>query len=124
MVNRISILIVDDDPGMTETLIDIFDEIGYEVDVAGDGYSAIEMIKEKAYNFSLIDIMMPGINGVEVFKELKCISPKTIVMMMTAYSVEELEKEALKEGAHGILHKPLDVERILNFIRKTERGFL
>ncbi len=124
MKERTSILIVDDDPGMTETLSDILGDMGYDVAVAEEGYRAIEMIKEKAYDVALMDIKMPGINGVETFKEAKRISPKTIVIMMTAYSVENLVKEALREGAYGIIYKPLEIEKVVDFIEKAEKGCL
>lgn len=124
MKEKVSILIVDDDPGMTETMTDILGDMGYTVDVAGDGYRAIDMIKEKAYDVALMDIKMPGINGVETFKEVKRLSPATKVMMMTAYSLEELVKEALKEGAYGIIYKPLNIDKVIEFIEKAEKGEL
>lgn len=124
MEKKTSILIVDDDTGMTETLSDILGDIGYDVAISGDGYKAIEMIKEKKYDFSLMDIKMPGINGVETFKEIHRISPETKVIMMTAYSVEELVKEALEGGAFNIIYKPLDIERIVDIVEKAKKGTL
>ncbi len=124
MREKVSILIVDDDPGMTETMADILGDMGNDVDVANNGHRAIEMVKGKVYDFVLMDIKMPGINGVETFKKVKRISPKTMVMMMTAYSLEDLVKEALKEGAYGILYKPLDIDKVIGFIEKAEKGFL
>lgn len=121
---KFSILIVDDDPGMGETMVDILGDMGYGAYVAVDGYSAIEMIKDKTYDAVLMDIKMPGINGVETFKEVKRISPTTRVMMMTAYSVEDLVKEALKEGAYGIIYKSLNIGKVVSFIEKTEKGSL
>jgi len=121
---KLSILIVDDDPGMTETMQDILGDMGYDVAVAEDGFRAIEMIKERAYDVALMDIKMPGINGVETFKEVKEISPSTSVIMMTAYSVEDLVKEALDEGAYGIIYKPLDIERVVEFIKRVEQWCL
>jgi len=75
MEKKTSILIVDDDKGMTETLSDILEDIDYDVAVSDDGYKAIEMIKKKKFDFALMDIKMPGINGVETFKEVHRISP-------------------------------------------------
>lgn len=124
MEKKASILIVDDDLGMTETLADIFDAMGYDVAVAGDGYRAIEMIGERAYDIVLMDIKMPGINGVETFKEVKRTSPSTKVIMMTAYSVEDLIKEALEGGAYGIIYKPLDIDKVTDLIEKAEKGAL
>lgn len=124
MNKKTSILIVDDDTGMTETLSDILIDLGYDVAVSDDGYKAIKMIKEKKFDFTLMDIKMPGINGVETFKEIHRISPETKVIMMTAYSVEELVNEALQDGAFDILYKPLDIKKILTIIKKTKNGSL
>lgn len=117
-----SILIVDDDTGMTETMSDILDDMGYKVAVADDGYMAIDMIKENTYDIALMDIRMPGINGVDTFKQVKAISPSTKVIMMTAYSVEDLIKQALEEGAYGILYKPLDLEKVEELIENAKEG--
>lgn len=118
------ILIVDDDPGMTETLADIFIEMGFGVTVAGDGYRAIEIINEQAYDFVLIDIKMPGIDGVETLEEIKRASPSTKVILMTAYALEERTQKALAEGALSIFFKPLDIDRIVGLIEKVGQGVL
>lgn len=123
-MSKPSILIVDDDLGMTETMSDILVDMGYEVAVAGNGYKAIDMIKEKAYDIVLMDIKMPGINGVETFKKIKKIRPSTKVIMMTAYSVEDLIKEAVSEGAYSVLYKPLDIDKVVSLIEKVETGAL
>ena len=113
------ILIVDDDFGMIETLGDIFSDIGHDTDTAENGFKAIEMAKNKSYDIALIDIKMPGIDGVETFKQLKWISPSTRVMMMTAYVVNDLIEEALKEGAYKIFLKPLDIRDLMDSIDET-----
>ncbi len=120
MVNRFSILVVDDNNGITETLEDILSDIGYVIDTAGDGYSAIEKMENKTYNLALLDIKMNGINGVETFKEIKRISPKTIVLMMTAYSLDGLVKEAIEGEAYGIFYKPLDMDKVLSMIKEIK----
>lgn len=117
-----SILIVDDDFGMTETMSDILGDMGYRVAVADDGYMAIDMMKENTYDITLMDIRMPGINGVDTFKQVKTISPFTKVIMMTAYSVEDLIKQALEEGAYGILYKPLDFGQVEELIENAQKG--
>jgi DNA-binding NtrC family response regulator len=63
-----------------------------------------------------MDIKMPGINGVQTFREVKKIDPKAVVIMMTAYSVEELVKEALEEGAYAVVYKPFDIDKIVAII--------
>ena len=124
MEKKTSILIVDDDAGMTETLSDILDDKGYDVASCGDGHQAIEIIKKKKFDLVLMDIKMPGINGVETFKEVHRISPETKVIMMTAYSVEELVKEAMDGGAFDIIYKPLDIKKIVNIIDEVKKGSL
>ena len=112
----VSILVIDDDEGMCETLSDILEVTGYKVIIANDGYQALKVAKEEKIDISLIDIKMPGINGVETFKEMKKLSPDTHVIMMTAYAVEDLIEEAIQEGVSTILYKPLNIEEILDSI--------
>lgn len=118
MNKKLKILIVDDEPGMRETLSDILADKGYEVEAADDGFKAIELIKKKFYDLAFMDIKMPGINGVETLKQVKRISPETMVAMMTAYSVEDLIKKALQEGAYGIFHKPLDMDKVISVVNE------
>ncbi|MFQ5812018.1 MAG: response regulator [Anaerolineae bacterium] len=113
---KASILIVDDDVGMGETLSDIMEDMGYCIAVALDGYEAVEKVREAAFDVILMDIKMPGMNGVETFKEIKKIRPATAVVMMTAYALGDLIKEAQREGAYDVIHKPFDMEKMLGLI--------
>ena len=118
------ILLVDDEPGMLETLTDLLEEFGYNVDSAGNGEEALEKIQDKPYDIVFMDVKMPGINGVETFKEIKKIRPGSVVIMMTAYSVEELLEEAVSEGAYGIMYKPVAIPKALEIIETIEKGAL
>lgn len=122
--NKANVLIVDDDIGMTETLSDILEDSGYHVEVANDGFKAIERVKARVFDVILMDIKMPGINGVETIKEIKTIQPEAAVMMMTAYSVEDLVVEALKEGAYGVMYKPINIMKVVEFIESVEKSAL
>ncbi len=113
-----SILIVDDDHGMLDTLSDILEEKGFRVSRASDGYMAIEMVKKNGVDMVLMDIKMPGINGVETFKELKQIKSDIKVIMMTAYAVEDLLEEARRLNAYVCINKPLDVDNLLTLINE------
>lgn len=115
MAEPTSILIVDDDEGMLKTLNYILTDKGYEVVTLNNGFKAIELIKERAFNVVLIDIKMPGMNGVEVLKEIKSLAPETHIMMITAYTMHKLVGEAKKEGAQVILPKPLDIDKVLSY---------
>ena len=114
--SEINILLVDDQVGMLETLGDILKERGYNITMANDGSEALERAKETQFSLALIDIKLPGINGVETFKEIKKINPAIAVIMMTAYSVDELMRESIAEGAYASIYKPFDPEKILKII--------
>jgi len=123
-VRKTKILVVDDQEGMRQTLGDILSEEGYEVSLVEDGSRAIQKVKEASarkedFQLVLLDIFMPGINGVETFKEIKKISPRTDVIMMTAYTAEQLIEEAIREGAFAIVCKPFDLRHILEYIEKA-----
>ena len=121
--NERLLLVVDDERGMRDTLLDILEERGYRVDVAGDGVQALEAIGTEAYDLVLMDIVMPRMNGVEVLRQLKQMGNDVTVIMMTAYAVQDLIEEALREGVYRVLYKPLDIEEVLRLIGEaTSRG--
>jgi len=116
MSNRASILIVDDDVDICQTLADILEAKGYQIDMANNGFQAIEKAREAAFDVALMDIKMPGINGVETFKKMKKSELTTKVIMMTAYAMEELIREAYVEGVISVMHKPLEVDKLIESI--------
>lgn len=119
------ILIVDDDKEFCASMTDILEAKGHEVESENSGEAAIAKVKEKPFDVILMDIKMPAMNGVEAFKQIKKISPKTAVIMITAYSLEDLIKEALQEGAFGVLRKPLDIDKLIEQIGLAKkRGML
>jgi len=121
MKGKTRILIVDDDISFACSLSDILSEKGHETWVVNNGEDAISKSKEITFNVILMDIKMPVMDGVETFKRIKKISPKSAVIMMTAYSVEELIKDALKEGAYGVLPKPLDIDQVVGMVETAEK---
>jgi DNA-binding NtrC family response regulator len=123
--NKRSILIVDDNVDMAETLADILIALGINVEIAYDGFKAIEKVKTKQFDLVLMDIKMPILDGVETFKRIKHIRPKTIVMMMTAYALNDLIALALSEGAYGIWYKPVEIQKIIELVEQNpENGAL
>jgi len=115
------IIVVDDDFVITKVLADTLGDMGYDVAVANNGHSAIDMVKRMDYDVALVDVVMPGLNGLETFKEVRRISPSMKVMMMTAYCVDNVVDEALTEGAYGVLYKPLDLDKVAHFIEKAKK---
>ncbi|MBI4777793.1 response regulator [Candidatus Desantisbacteria bacterium] len=113
------ILIVDDETDLADMLGMILKLEGYQITSVLDGYKAIEEIKNTHYDLILMDIKLPGINGVETFIQIKGIDPSVKVMMMTGYAVEDLIEKALEEGAYACIHKPFDLQRVIELIRKV-----
>ena len=117
-----NILIVDDDLGMCETLADILDDKGFEVGVAYDGREAIKTMGQGHYDLILIDIMMPGMNGVEALQEIKTINPNAMTIIMTGHSrLEGMVSEALWAGVDGVLYKPFDIDTVIELIERKSR---
>ena len=112
-MDKTNIMVVDDLRSIRLTLGGILEDKGYNVVTVENGYQAIEAAKKTQFDVIFMDIKMPGINGVQTFREIKKITPGTAVIMMTAYSVEDLVKEALEEGAYAVIYKPFDVDKII-----------
>lgn len=110
------ILVVDDDRGIVETTCDILQLRGHEVTTAFNGEDAVEKVKSEAPDCVLMDIKMPGINGVEALKQMKEISPALPVVLISAYATDVLKDEARLRGANAVLNKPLDFHVILAFL--------
>ncbi|MCD6300262.1 MAG: response regulator [Dehalococcoidales bacterium] len=117
-MGKANILVVDDLRSIRLTLGGILEDKGYNVVTAENGYQAIKASKKTHFDAIFMDIKMPGINGVQTFREVKKIDPRAVVFMMTAYSVEDLVKKALEEGAYTIVHKPFDIDRIIAIIEE------
>jgi two-component system response regulator HydG len=116
---KTNVRVVDDLRSIRLTLSGILEDEGYNVVMAENGYQAIEAAKQTPFDLVFMDIKMPGINGVQTFRELKKVNPQASVIMMTAYSVEDLVKEALEEGAYAVVYKPFDIEKIVSIIESA-----
>ncbi len=121
MKNKINVLVVDDDVDTTETLSDILEAKGFQVEVAHNGYIAVEKAKAKMFDVILMDIKMPIMNGVESYKKIKRIRPQSVVVMMTAYAAKELVAEALREGVYGVWYKPVEIDRVVELVDNTPK---
>ena len=111
------VLVVDDEPGMRETLVDILETVGYDVSAAGDGEQALEAVRDKDVDVVVMDVQMPKRDGVSVLQQLQ--PPPPTVIMMTAYAIEERLRSAVDANAFAILHKPFAVGRLLSLIESV-----
>src|SRR5581483_6226599 len=116
-----SILICDDEALTLKTISRALEAEGYEVLLAQSGEQAVEIAAREHPDIALLDVVLPGIDGVEVLRQLKRLDPSTVVVMMSAYRVVERAVEALKLGAYDYLTKPFQVADMVGTIsRATE----
>ncbi len=108
----LKVFIVDDDKDVAEGLADVLEMSGHEVTLAHSGADAIEIFSKQDFDVAFMDVMMPGMNGVESFMEIRKVKPDARIYMMTGYSVEQLLQQAVENGAVGVLHKPVAVDLI------------
>ncbi len=111
-------LVVDDEPGILETMSDILKEMNFKVTTARDGYQAIEIMKNGSFDAVVMDIKMPGIDGIETLKRIKVTKPDANVILVTAYASDDMVLAARKEGASTVLYKPIDLDKIEALLRE------
>ena len=119
MTDQASVLVVDDNEDLLETFSLILKRRGFNVDTAENGASAVDKFKAHHFDVTLMDIVMPEMNGVEAFRKIREMSPGAPVILMTAYSEEELIEMALDEGAHRIVHKPIRIDQLIELIKEA-----
>jgi len=119
MTSTAIILVVDDDRSNRQTLCSILSRDGYEVEDASGGKEALERLRTRPTALMLTDLKMPGMDGVELLRASRMVSPDTEVVLMTAYGTVETAVEAMKEGAYDFLTKPLKRHDILKTVRKA-----
>lgn len=110
------ILVVDDEVMVCNLLKDFLILKGYEVFTASDGYIAINKVKKLNPHLVLLDIVMPGISGVEVLKEIKKLNSKTGVIMITAVPDQGIITESIDLGAYDYIRKPMDLKHVENVV--------
>jgi two-component system nitrogen regulation response regulator GlnG len=107
-VRRARILVADDDPSIRLVLHHRLEAAGYEVEEAADSQSALEALLSNRHKVALLDIMMPGIGGLEVLSAAREQSSRTLIIVITAASTMNNAVEAMKRGAHDYLTKPFE----------------
>lgn len=112
-------LLVDDDRMMVRTLGDVLRIKGWDVTPAYSGESAIEAAASSSFDVVLMDIKMPGIDGVTAFKAMKAAHPNLRVVLMTAYAASEQIAEAEREGVVQVMQKPVDIARLMAVISQA-----
>lgn len=115
-MNSLKIQIVDDDIDFAEGIADILAANGHAITLARNGEEAIAQKLSAAFDLTLMDIKMPGLDGIETYRRYKRIDPHSNVYLMTGFAPEAQRDDALTEGALGVLSKPLDIDALLTVV--------
>jgi DNA-binding response OmpR family regulator len=119
MGNPYRILIVEDDPEINLMLSRAFSSLGYEVVSVDDGFQALERVRTEYFNAVILDLMLPGHNGIEILKHIRKQWPTTEVIMLTAYASLNTALEALRMGAYDYVTKPFPFDVLRSAVRRA-----
>lgn len=112
------LLIVDDEQDMRENITEILTADDFEINAVENGEAALELLKETPYDLILLDLLMPGISGMDVLPLMKKENPATQVIMVTAFSTIENAVEAMRKGADDYITKPFKINELRMTVRK------
>jgi CheY-like chemotaxis protein len=110
------ILVVDDDRDICRNLSDILTDLGYLVDYAHDGLSALEQVRQRPYDIALLDLKMPGMDGLTLYRQIKNQRAGTVSLLVTGYASPATAAEALAAGAWKVVAKPVDFPELLGLV--------
>jgi DNA-binding response OmpR family regulator len=119
------IMVVDDDQDLRETIAEVLQGAGFAVSTAAGGAEALELSAHQKFDLVLLDLVMPGLDGLEVMRRLHEKSPRLPVIILTAFATVENAVEAMRQGARDYVTKPFRVDSLLASVRRTmaEAGF-
>ncbi len=117
--NEPRILVVDDDADICHNLVDILQDLGYQADFALNGPAALELVHKHPYDVALLDLKMPGMDGLTLYREIKKHRAGTVSMLVTAYAGPVIEEQALGAGAWKVVSKPVDFPKLLGFVEEA-----
>jgi len=112
------VLIVDDQYGIRVLLFEVFGKEGYQTFQAANGKQALDIVVNESPDLVILDMKIPGMDGLEILKEIKKIAPDTKVIMMTAYGELDMIKEATELGALTHFTKPFDIDELRTAVNK------
>ena len=114
-----SVLIVDDEERVVQSIAGVLEDEGFRVTIAKNGEEAIDLFQSEEPDVTLLDIWMPGMDGIEVLKRLKGISPECLVIMISGHATISTAMAAVKFGAFDFIEKPLSLDLLLLTIHRA-----
>ena len=119
MLASLSVLIVDDNASMARSLTDVLEARGYQVYSATSGIAALAILRDHPVHVLLTDVIMPDMNGVELYRATRQTQPGLVTIFMTAYAADDLIQQGLREGIKTVLTKPVDMDFLLYLLSAT-----
>ena len=116
---KVRILLVDDEEDFVQALSERLEMRDYDVTTSLSGEDAIAKIKQYNYDVVILDVLMPGLTGIDVLREVKGIKPLTEVIMLTGHATVETAIEGMKLGANDYLMKPCETEDLVSKIQRA-----
>ena len=110
------ILVVDDEVDICTNLADILGDLGYTVDVAHEGETALELVRARPYDIALLDLKMPGMDGLTLYREIKALRAGTVAIIVSAYATSITAGDALDAGAWRVVAKPVDLTKLIGLV--------
>jgi DNA-binding response OmpR family regulator len=108
-----SVLVVDDEQDFVETLVKRLERRGFKVTGVGSGKDALLMLGETSFDVVILDVMMPGMDGIETLREIKLAWPKTQVILLSGHGGEEMGLRGMAYGAYSYLLKPVSLKIVV-----------
>jgi DNA-binding response OmpR family regulator len=121
MVKSAKILVVDDEPAIRETLAEVLDTEGRIVMTAASGEEALALLQEEVFDLMLLDLIMPGLGGLQVMERARTLAPGTVIIMLTAHGTLSSAIEAMRHGASDYLLKPASAPKIMASVEEGLR---
>ena len=119
--NGLSILVVDDEIDTCRNLADILEDLGHQVTIATNGEQALQLVRDNAFDVALLDLKMPGMDGLTLYREIRKLRAGTVAIVVTGYASSETVAEARDAGAWQVLSKPVDFARLLPLVDEAGR---
>jgi DNA-binding NtrC family response regulator len=113
------VLLVDDEEELVATLVERLGYRGIEAEFSLDGYDAMVKMRERAFDVVILDLKLPGMDGLELLKRLKSEYPSVPVLLITGHGSIENETEPLPEGVYDYLMKPVSLDELVDKMRKA-----
>jgi CheY-like chemotaxis protein len=111
-----SLLLIDDEAEFVDSLAKLLRRRGFDVEVAGDGASAVELVRARPFDVALLDVKMPGMDGFQALEQIKRLSPCTQVVLLTGHLSPAEEEGGLKAGAYAYLLKPHPIPELVKVV--------